>query len=143
MKIKIVSGNAGERSISAQIPFSGMNSQSCADRLAPDMAPYQLLWEGPAGNTAKKKNKKSTFKAGMCMKTKETLTICPKTVGHFCLSFGHFRLTDTNFSEFRGEFMVAYQSIRTAIPGISQSAPPPDFKLYHSETESRFCPHLL
>src|SRR5208283_2556445 len=110
MKIKIVSGNAGERSISAQIPFSGMNSQSYADQLAPDVAPYQCFREGPAGNTAKKKNKNSTFKAGMCMKTKETQTICPKKVGHFCLSFGHFRLTDMSFAEIRGELSMKQAS---------------------------------
>jgi hypothetical protein len=43
----------------------------------------------------------------MCMKTNKTTTKCPKRNGHFRLSFGHFRQTDTNFTEFRGEFTVA------------------------------------
>ena len=68
-------------------------------RSSPDVAPYQRLREGPAGNTAKQKYKKSTFKAGMCMKTNKTRTKCPEKIRHFCLSFGHFRLTDTNFAE--------------------------------------------
>ena|SRR5271157_2543577 len=49
-----------------------------------------------------------TFEAGMCMKTNKTMTKCPKKIGHFCLSFGHFRRTDTNFAEIRGESTVAY-----------------------------------
>jgi hypothetical protein len=58
------------------------------------------LREGPAGKTGKQKNKIITFKAGMCMKTKGTQTICPKGFGHLRLSFGHFRLSDTNLQEF-------------------------------------------
>ncbi len=42
------------------------------------------------------------------MKTKKTWTICPKKVGHFRLSIGHFGLADTNYAEIRGEFMLAY-----------------------------------
>ena len=44
------------------------------------------------------------------MKTNKTMTKCPEKVGHFCLSFGHFRLTDTNFAEIRSEFTVAYNN---------------------------------
>ena len=62
------------------------------------------------GNTAKKNLKIFTFKAGMCMKTNKTMTKCPKKVGRFCLSFGHFRLTNTNFAEIRGESTVAYNN---------------------------------
>jgi hypothetical protein len=29
----------------------------------------------------------------MCMKTNKSMTKCLEKVGHFCLSFGHFRLT--------------------------------------------------
>jgi ATP-dependent HslUV protease subunit HslV len=46
----------------------------------------------------------------MYMKTKEVLTKCPKKVGHLLLTFGHFRQTDTNFAEIRGEFMVAHNN---------------------------------
>src|SRR5208283_6169904 len=46
----------------------------------------------------------------MCMKTNKTWTKCPKKVGHFRLSFGHSRLTDTNFAEIGGEFMVGYNN---------------------------------
>ena len=43
----------------------------------------------------------------MCMKTNKIMTKCPKINGHFRLSFGHFRLTDTNSAEIRGELTVA------------------------------------
>jgi hypothetical protein len=43
------------------------------------------------------------------MKTKETLTKCPEKNWYFRLSFGHFRLTDTNLAEIRGESTVAHQ----------------------------------
>jgi hypothetical protein len=44
----------------------------------------------------------NTFKAGMSMKTNNSLTKCPKKVGHFCITFGHFRRSDTNFAEKSG-----------------------------------------
>jgi hypothetical protein len=71
---------------------------------------FGKVWKG---NTAKQKNKKSTFKAGMYMKTKETQTICPKKVGHFCLSFGHFRLTNTSFTEIPGELSAKRRHLLT------------------------------
>ena len=80
--------------------------------LAADVAPCQCLREGPAGKTGKQKNKKSTFKAGMCMKTNKTRTKCPEKVGHLRLRFGHFRLTDMNFAEIRGEFTVSRRKYR-------------------------------
>jgi len=82
-------------------------------RLSPDVPPYQRLREGPAGNTGKQKNKKSTFKAGMCMKTNKTRTKCPEKIRHFCLSFGHFRLTDLNFAEIRGELSMKRRNLLT------------------------------
>jgi hypothetical protein len=42
----------------------------------------------------------------MCMKTNKSMTKCPDKIGHLRLRFGHFRLTDTNFAEIRGEFTV-------------------------------------
>jgi hypothetical protein len=72
-------------------------------RLSPDALAYQWLREGPAGNIRKQKNKKYTFKAGMYMKTKDSLTNCPKKVGHLCIRFGHFCPTDTHFAEIRRE----------------------------------------
>ena len=38
------------------------------------------------------------------MKTNKSQTQCPKKFGHLCISFGHFRLTGTNFAEIRGEY---------------------------------------
>jgi hypothetical protein len=49
----------------------------------------------------------------MYMKTKETLTICPKKVGHLLLSFGHFRQTDADFAEIRGELNVKRRHLLT------------------------------
>jgi len=72
-------------------------------RLSPDVPPYQRFREGSGGNTSKKKLKINTFEAGMYMKTNKTWTKCPEKVGHLRLSFGHFRLTDTNFAEIRGK----------------------------------------
>src|SRR5208283_4697493 len=66
-----------------------------------------------AGILRKKILKIYTFEAGMCMKTNKIMTKCPKKVGHFCLSFGHFRLTDTNSAEFRREFTVKRGKCRT------------------------------
>src|SRR5271166_5886625 len=61
-----------------------------------------------------------TFKAGMCMKTNKNMTKCPKSNGHFRLSFGHFRQTDTNFAEIRGEYTVEYNNPhgQTAKPDV-------------------------
>ena len=77
------------------------------------------------GNVRKRKLRKKilkiyTFEAGMYMKTNKIMTKCPKKVGHFCLSFGHFRLTDTNSAEIRGEFAVAYNNPhgQTPIPDV-------------------------
>jgi hypothetical protein len=49
---------------------------------------------------------KNTFEAGICLKTNKSMTICPEKIGHLCLRFGHFRLTDTNFAEIQCEFTV-------------------------------------
>jgi hypothetical protein len=61
-----------------------------------------------------------TFEAGMCMKTNKVMTKFPKKVGHLLLSFGHFRLTDTNFAEIWGELTLAYNNPhgQTAIPDV-------------------------
>ena len=56
---------------------------------------YQCFREDPTGGTAKKQIKKNTFKAGMCMKTNESKTKCPK-------KFGHLSLNNTNFAEKNG-----------------------------------------
>ena len=56
---------------------------------------------GKRGGGEPRKRKIFTIKAGMCMKTKETKTKCLKKVGHLCLRFGHFCLTDTSFAENR------------------------------------------
>jgi hypothetical protein len=77
----------------------------------PDVAPHLCPREGPSGDPAKANLKIFTFKAGMCMKTNKTMTKCPKRNGRFRLSFGHFRQTDTNSAEFRGEFTVAYNNM--------------------------------
>src|SRR5271165_3392065 len=73
--------------------------------------PYQCFRECPGGNTAKKDFKIYTFEAGMCMKTNKSKTKCPKRFGHLRLSFGHFRLTDTNFAEFRGEITLKRRNL--------------------------------
>ena len=48
------------------------------------------------------------------MKTNKTKTICPDKIRHLCLRFGHFRLTDTNFAEIRGEFTVKRRQCRVS-----------------------------
>jgi hypothetical protein len=75
-----------------------------------DVAPHQCPRESPAGGTGKKDLKIITFKAGMYMKTNKSRTKCMKRNGHFRLSFGHFRQTDTNSAEIRGELRVAYNN---------------------------------
>jgi hypothetical protein len=53
------------------------------------------------------------------MKTNKTMTKCLEKIRHLCLKVGHFRLTDTNFAEIRGEFTVAHQQstvIQAPIP---------------------------
>ena len=56
------------------------------------------------GILQKKILKKNTFEAGICMKTNNSMTKCPEQIGHLCLRFGHFCLTDTNYAEIRCEF---------------------------------------
>jgi len=56
--------------------------------------------------------KRNTFEAGICMKINKSMTKCPETIGHLCIRFGHFRLTDTNFSGTRGEFTVKRRQCR-------------------------------
>jgi len=73
--------------------------------------PYQGFRQCPEGDTAKEILKIFTFKAGMCMKTNKTMTKCPKRNGRFRLSFGHFRQTDTNFAEIRGEFTMKRRNL--------------------------------
>jgi hypothetical protein len=46
------------------------------------------------------------------VKTNKSMTKCPGKIGHLCIRFGHFRLTDTNFAEIRGEFTVKRQQYR-------------------------------
>jgi hypothetical protein len=62
------------------------------------------------GKLQEKNLNKNTFEAGMCMETNKSMTKWLEKVGHFCLSFGHFRLTNTNSAEFWGEFTVAYNN---------------------------------
>jgi hypothetical protein len=57
--------------------------------LEPNVASYQCFREGPGGNSAKKEIKLSTFKAGMYMKTKDNMTICPEKRRKFCVSAGY------------------------------------------------------
>jgi hypothetical protein len=40
------------------------------------------------------------------------LTKCPAKIGHLCLRFGHFRLSETNFAEIRCEFTVKRRKYR-------------------------------
>jgi hypothetical protein len=42
---------------------------------------------------------KNTCEAGICMKTNKLMTKCPEKIGHLCIRFGHFRLTDRSFAE--------------------------------------------
>ncbi len=85
---------------------SGLHSQKYTDSpvIRGNVLPYQCFRGGPSGDTAKIDLKINTFEAGMCMKTNKIMTKCPKKVGHFRLSIGHFGLTDTNFAEIRGGF---------------------------------------
>jgi hypothetical protein len=83
-------------------------------RLSPDVPPYQCFREGPAGNTAKKDVNKNAFEAGICMKTNKSMTKCLEKIGHLCLRFGHFRLTDANFAEIRREFTVKRRQYRVS-----------------------------
>jgi hypothetical protein len=89
----------------AAMQASKSSKQTGGLLLAPDVASYQCLREGPAGETAKKDLRKYTFKAGMCMKTNKTTTKCPKRNGHF-------RLADTNFAEICGEFATNRRYLR-------------------------------
>ena len=93
----------------------GFNCQE-RPRLSPDVPPYQRFREGQVGIRQKMILKIFTFEAGMCMKTNKTRTKCPEQIGHSCLSFGHFRLTDTNLAEIRGEFTMKRRNIRGSRP---------------------------
>jgi hypothetical protein len=51
--------------------------------LEPDVAPYQCLRGGLAGNNGEKDVTKNTFEAGMCLKTNKYLTKCPIKIRTF------------------------------------------------------------
>ena len=63
----------GEEMLAA-MQASKSSKKPVALLLALGVAPYQCLREGPAGETAKEDLKIFTFKAGMCMKTNNSLT---------------------------------------------------------------------
>jgi hypothetical protein len=72
-----------------------------------------MLWGRSGGESCMKKIlNKNTFEAGIYMKTNKYLTKCPEKIGHLCLRFGHFRLSETNFAEIRGEFTVKRRKYR-------------------------------
>ncbi len=56
-------------------------------------------WRRAGRDEIEKKNSFYTFEAGMCMKTKEHKTQCPKQFGHLCLRLRQFCITDANFAE--------------------------------------------
>jgi hypothetical protein len=107
-----------------ETPWAGKGELECTrvylQRMASTFAGCPALSMLSAGILRKENLKIITFEAGMCMKTNKTMTKCPEKSGYFCLSFGHFRLTNTNFAEIRGEFTVAYNNPRgqTAMPRV-------------------------
>ncbi len=97
-------------------------------RLAPDVPPYQCFREGPGGNTAKKDVKKSTFEAGMCMKTNKSRTKCPEKSRTFMSKIRTFASNRHEFCRNSGEFTVkrrhfltqslAAGKVRCRVPGV-------------------------
>ena len=67
-------------------------------RPAPNL-PYRSKQQDPEGGIAQLK-KNFTGKASMYMKTLEIRAICLDKIGHFCITIGHFRLTETAFAGF-------------------------------------------